>query len=253
MTSQPHRYPLVNASAREAARLGRLQSLSDPITVRWFEELGVGPGWRCVELGAGAGSIAAWLADRVGPTGTVTAVDRDTSQLGELEARPNVTVLQCDLCALELPAATFDLVHSRAVLMHLDCPDEVVRRSVTALRPGGRVFFEESDGAPALSVTDPPEPYARVMLPIARRWTWATGLAGLLESLGMADVADDVREDPLVGATPIATFWQHTLESVVELPGMDRPGIAAMSALLDEPDFRMPFSARHRVTARKPD
>lgn len=245
-------YPLVNAHEHEAARLGHLQSLSDPITVRWLEDLGVAGGWRCVELGAGAGSIAEWLADRVGPDGTVTAVDRDTSQLGSLAARPNVTVVEADLCGLELPPASVDLVHSRAVLMHLGCPDEVVRASVSALAPGGVIFFEESDGAPALEVADPPGPYARVMLPIARRWTWAKGVAASLESLGLTDVRDDVRADPLVGGSPVAAFWKRTLESVARLPGMDLGAIAEMSALLDDPGFRLPFAARHRVTGRKP-
>ncbi len=261
------RYPLVNANTHEVARLGLLQELSDPITVRWLEELGVGPGWRCAELGAGAGSIAAWMADQVGPAGAVTAVDRDTTQLSALAERQNVTVLEADLCALELPAESYDLVHSRAVLMHLDCPDSVVDSAVRALRPGGQVLFEESDGAPALAVTDPPEPFALVILPIARRWTWARGLATLLESLGMIEGGDDVREDPLVGGTPVAAFWQHTLESVAgllergapddsygapDVSGMDRSAIAAMSALLDDPNFRIPLSARHRVTGRKP-
>ena len=198
------RYPLVNSSAHEAARLGKLQSLSDPVTVRWLDRLGVAPGWRCAELGAGAGSVAAWLADRVGPSGEVTAVDRDTSQLAELAARPGVRVVEADLCTVELPAGHFDLVHTRAVLMHLPCPDRVVAEAVRALRPGGMVFFEETDGAPALEVADPPEAYTRVMVPMARRWTWARSVPALLESLGMTDVHDDVRQDPLVGGTPLA-------------------------------------------------
>lgn len=252
-------YPLVNSSAHEAARLGKLQSLSDPITVRWFNELGVAPGWRCAELGAGAGSIATWLADRVGPGGEVTAVDRDTSQLADLAARPGVTVVQADLCTLELPGGHFDLVHTRAVLMHVPCPDRVVAEAVRALRPGGVAFFEETDGAPALEVPDPPGPYARVMVPMARRWSWARTLPALLESLGMTDVRDDVRQDPLVGGTPLAAFWRHTLETLAglvdsapDVSDMDGGDIEAMSALLEDPDFRIPFSARHRVTARKP-
>jgi hypothetical protein len=43
----------------------------------------VGPGWRCLEVGSGGGSIAAWLCDRVGPDGSVLATDLDIEELLE--------------------------------------------------------------------------------------------------------------------------------------------------------------------------
>ena len=246
-------YPLINSNEREAARLEHLQSVGDPVTVRWLERLGVAAGWRCLELGAGAGSIARWLSEVVGATGMVTAVDQDVTQLRTLETRTNVTVVEGDLCTLEFPRRTFDLVHSRAVLMHLACPDRVVAEAVEALAPGGQVFFEETGGAPALAVADPPEPYALVMAPMARRWTWAAGLAELLQSLGLEEVSDQVRQDPLVGATPLAAFWRHTLTTVVNHLSPEAAALVpAMCALLDDPGFRIPFSERHRVTARRP-
>lgn len=245
-------YPLENSNEREAARLGKLQALSDPITIRRLQGLGVGPGWRCLELGAGAGSIARWLADVVGDDGSVTAVDRDVTQVRDLAGRPNCSVVEGDLCTLELPSGRFDLVHTRAVLMHLDCPDRVVAAAVDALAPGGQVLFEETDGAPALELADPPEPYATVMLPMAQRWTWARTMPALLSSLGLVDVDDDAREDPLVGGTPQAAFWQYTLTTVASHLGDAAAAVPAMVALLDDPEFRMPFSRRHRVTARRP-
>ena len=60
----------------------------------------MGPGWRCAELGAGAGSMARWMADRVGESGSVTAIDRDTSLLKELGTRRNVTVVEDDLMTM---------------------------------------------------------------------------------------------------------------------------------------------------------
>ncbi|HLX86903.1 MAG TPA: class I SAM-dependent methyltransferase [Acidimicrobiales bacterium] len=246
-------YSLDNSSDDEAARLTHLQALGDPISIRWMERLGVGAGWRCLELGAGAGSIARWLSDTVGQQGSVTALDQDVSQLRDLEALRNVSVVEGDLCTMQLPPGPFDLAHSRAVLMHLECPDHVVTEVVDRLAPGGMVFFEETGGAPALGVQDPPEPYAVVMLPLARRWTWADSLTVLLESLGMVGVRDDVRQETLAGGTPRAAFWQHTLSVVAPLLG-DEAGAAvpAMVALLDDPSFELPFSERHRVTATRP-
>ena len=255
----PRRYPLRNSAEREGQRLSLLEGLGDPVTVRWLERLGLSAGWHCAELGAGRGSMVRWMADRVGPTGSVTAVDRDAGRLHELAAtHGNVVVLEADLCGIELPAGRYDLVHTRSVLMHLPCADAMVEAAVAALAPGGLVFFEETDGAPAQAVSDPPSGYA-LMVRFARSWQWARTLAPLLESLGMVDVEDEVREDPLVGASPQAEFWKFTLGSIAELgadagagdPDFDRQ-LADMTELLDDPAFSAPFTARHRVTARRP-
>ena len=258
------RYPLRNSTEIEDRRLARLEALSDPGTIEALEALGVGDGWWCAELGAGRGSIVEWLARRVGPRGRVTAVDRDTIRLTPLASSGNVEVVEADLCQIELPPDAYHLVHSRSVLMHLACPDHVVAAAVAALRPGGVALFEESDGAPAVAWAEPPAPYASVMLPIVRRWTWARGLPTLLASLGMTDIREDVVVHTLAGCTPLAEFWKTTLQSVEQLvdeaelrgdaaaTGFHREDLRAMAALLDDPDFEAPFTARHRVRARKP-
>ena len=258
----PERYPLRNADDDEAARLALLQALGDPITIGWFESLRVATGWHCAELGAGAGSMVEWLSDRVGASGSVTAVDRDTSQLQALGQRANVELLQADLRALQLPRSDYDLVHSRSVLMHLDDATAAVASAVSALRPGGMVFFEETAGAPAVAAArdGAPEPFKLVMAPIASRWTFAPELPGLLESMGMVDVRDDVRLIMLEGATNNGAFWQHTLRSIIAHVRGDSPSAGALStedirsmiALLDDPEFSVPLSDRHRVTARRP-
>jgi len=232
----------------------------------------VGPGWDCVELGAGAGSVARWLLDRVGEAGSVTAVDQDTALLADVATRPNARVVQGDLATLDYGAACFDLAHSRSVLMHVPAADTVLEHLVPALRPGAAVLFEEVDGSPAVEAAAPgsgwdlPAAFRAVMLPWATSWSWARRLPGRLEALGFVDVEDDVREDLLRGASPAAAFWQQTLRTVrptvteAARAGARRRhgGIAddgaydAMIALLDDPDFAVPYAARHRVSARWP-
>ena len=258
------RYPMWNSTDDEGARLGKLQGLHDEATIRRLRALGLGPGWRCLELGAGAGSVAQWMADEVGPTGSVTAVDRDTGQLGHLRKMAHVSVVEDDLTTMSFPEASFDVIHSRSVLMHIDGADDVVAKLVPALRPGGVVLFEEADGSPAATAVDPPAPFVAVMVPLARRWAWAHRLPDLLTTLGLEDVNDDVRDGPLTGATAVGAFWQHTLRSIRALatqaertggagPGpFDDSAIEAMVALLDDPAFVMPFALRHNVSGRRP-
>ncbi|MGH8999638.1 MAG: hypothetical protein ACRDY7_09630 [Acidimicrobiia bacterium] len=45
-------------------------STADSSTVRHLEALGVGAGWRCLEVGGGGGSVGRWLGERVGSDGT---------------------------------------------------------------------------------------------------------------------------------------------------------------------------------------
>ena len=211
--------------------------------------------------------MAEWLADRVGANGSVTAIDQDTGLLAHLAQRPNVTVIEADLTTMAFPESSYDVVHSRSVLMHLDNADLVVVHAATALRPGGWVLFEEVDGAPAQRAASEgglPEPFLRVMVPLAQGWTWARHLADRLTALGLVDVEDDVHDDPLVGGSPAAAFWRQTLEKIRPLvtepsrmadlgrESLDAGCYDAMLSLLDDPSFEAPFAARHRVSARRP-
>ena len=64
--SATSRYLLDNGRQEAADRFAALAALFDPTSTGsgHLERCGVGHGWRCLEVGAGGGSIATWLADR---------------------------------------------------------------------------------------------------------------------------------------------------------------------------------------------
>ncbi len=95
-------------------------------------------------MGGGGGSVAAWLCDRVGPTGGVLATDLDTRFLDALD-RPNFQVLRHDIVHDPLPAEAFDLVHTRLVLGHLPNRAPALDRMIAAPKPGGWLVLEEMD------------------------------------------------------------------------------------------------------------
>ncbi len=64
-------YIFENAAQQAGQRFSSLESLYDPWTIRHLEATGIGPGWQCWEVGAGGGSIAAWLGERCGSSGHV--------------------------------------------------------------------------------------------------------------------------------------------------------------------------------------
>jgi ubiquinone/menaquinone biosynthesis C-methylase UbiE len=111
-------YALDSAWHAERERLDSLTSLYDPGTLELCERLGLRDGARCLEVGAGTGTLATALAQRIGPSGSVVAVDVNTRFLAPL-AGERVEVWQADVTRDALPSAEFDLVHARLLLEHL--------------------------------------------------------------------------------------------------------------------------------------
>nr|WP_246324833.1 methyltransferase domain-containing protein [Petropleomorpha daqingensis] len=131
--------------ARQAVdRFGALSALFDPVTFRHVDALGIGPGGRCWEVGAGGPSVPDGLADRVRPGGRVLATDLDTRWL-DGRTGPSVEVARHDVVTDDPPDGGFDLVHARLVLLHLPAREEALRRMISALRPGGWLLVEDYD------------------------------------------------------------------------------------------------------------
>jgi ubiquinone/menaquinone biosynthesis C-methylase UbiE len=110
-------------------------------------------GMRVLDVGCGPGTITMDLADRVGPSGRVTALERteDALSLARDEAArrgtTNVEFVVGDVMSLDLPGDTFDVVHAHQVLQHLDEPVQALREMRRVCRPGGLVAVRESDYA----------------------------------------------------------------------------------------------------------
>ncbi|MFK4150192.1 methyltransferase domain-containing protein [Streptomyces sp. NPDC004065] len=139
-------YLLDNRQTEAGERFDAFAALFDPTTFRHLDALGVAPGGRCWEVGAGGTSVVDWLARRVGPEGRVVATDIDTS-LVAAAARPNVEVRVHDVGAEEPPGEDFDLVHARLVLVHVPDRERALRSMIESLRPGGRILLEDADPA----------------------------------------------------------------------------------------------------------
>ena len=164
---------------QELERLRAIEHQHDPGSRRRLLAAGLRPGWRCLEVGPGAGSILSWLADVVGPSGSVCAVDLSTKFL---PARwpPHVELRQADIRTTALPDASFDLVHARFVLIHLPDYEAVLARLLACLKPGGWLIVEEPDFSASRGVTGDD-----VHLEAVRRLNQAIHV--MYERLGMDD------------------------------------------------------------------
>lgn len=144
MTSTVSSYVLDPAWDRERQRLEALTGLYQPTTHRLLEQIGVEPGWHCLDAGAGTGNVAALLSGMVGARGKVVATDLDTRFLDELY-QANIEVRRHDIVNDDLEENTYDLVHVRLLLMHLPDRAAVARKLIRALKPGGWLLAEDFD------------------------------------------------------------------------------------------------------------
>jgi SAM-dependent methyltransferase len=233
-------YVFSNAWEMAERRLEMLELGHDPTTKRRALDLGVQSGWRCLEVGAGRGSIARWLSDVVGPVGHVSAVDIDTRFLQELPG--NAEVHKLDVVTDALPTAQFDFVHTRLLLMHLPERNEVLRKLVSALRPGAWILCEEQDlfpiiGAATGSYKDAWLSFARAMEAAGVHPTWVRTLPAHLEQLGLLSIKADVEVPFFRGGSHEAEFWKLTwMQSIdkVIASGASRDVIDSALELLDD-------------------
>ena len=177
----------------ERARLAKIEAWLDPHSIRIFEEHGVQPGWRCLDVAAGGGSLTQWLCERVGPRGSVLAVDADTRFVEKLGAA-NLEVRRADVVHEPLPENEFDLVHTRFLLQHLPEREPVLEKLARALKPGGLLLVFESGGAPPAAFQDRErfDRFALAFLGCAAQAGWdltcAPCLPQRLAELGLVDV-----------------------------------------------------------------
>ena len=149
----------------ETARLQRqsdeLQPEARALLAR-LGELGLRPGQTALDLGCGPRGILDLLAEAVGPGGRVVGLDADPAhvtaarQYAFNQGLANVEVLAGDARHTRLPAASFDLVHTRTLLVTIPEPAEVVAEMARLARPGGLVASQEADAE--FSICYPPLP-----------------------------------------------------------------------------------------------
>jgi 2-polyprenyl-3-methyl-5-hydroxy-6-metoxy-1,4-benzoquinol methylase len=267
MTQAEQRYAFENVRELQRERLRALEALLDPGTIQQLERRGVAPGWRCMEVGAGGGSIAAWLSARVAPEGSVLATDLDTTVLAEL-SHPNLEVRVHDVLVDEVPEGEFDLVHMRLVLAWLAEPQVALRRLVAALKPGGWLLAEEMD---FVSVAPDPQLderssrlFARVVQAhnavLAERHGFDHGygrrLLGALSDADLTDLGCEGRVSMWRGDGPGGTVWRLTLAQLREpliQSGLVTPAeVAAAIALLEHPHLAFQSQITMAAWGRRP-
>jgi ubiquinone/menaquinone biosynthesis C-methylase UbiE len=263
---------LLGSSEGETARLQRQADELTPDSRALLDRAGLRPGQSVIDLGSGPRGILDLLAERVLPGGRVVGVDADpaqTARAAKFAASRRLTgveAITADARRTGLPSCSFDLVHTRTLLINVPEPGQVIAEMVRLARPGGWVLAMEPDAEYALCY--PPHPaFTRLceIFPVAVRSNGADPHIGrrlpeLFRHAGLQDVAVEttarvyplghsrrtIRMDLMRAMRP--RILEQGLASEAELDELD----AAARAHLDDPDTVVMPHLFFLVSARKP-
>lgn len=259
------RYALDNDAEQAPGRFGVLERCYDVQTRRCLSRIGIGPGQRCLEVGAGAGSVAVWMADQVGPKGAVLATDIKP-HLSYADS-PNLTVARHDVMIDPLPEAAYDLVHARLVLLHLPGRLEALRRLIAALKPGGSLLLEEFDCSwtPVVRASDPADAvlfeqvhtaFLRCLTAAGAEPLWGRKVFGAMADAGLVGLTSETYAETWTGGGPgIGLHRFNTEQLAIDLAaeGVSEGDLSRFWAVLKDPGFAVNSYPLVSVWARRPD
>ncbi len=190
---------VLGSDAPEIARLDGQAEALRPGTALLLGAAGIRAGMRVLELGTGVGHVAFSLAELVGPSGSVVAIDQAAPLLAVAESRrregrvENVRFAEADVREF-CDAEPFDAVVARLLLFHLPDAGELIRHHVASLRRGGLWIALDFDVGAARAA--PPVALVATLLEWVEAAFRGAGadprigprLAPLLRSAGLADV-----------------------------------------------------------------
>jgi SAM-dependent methyltransferase len=240
-----------------------LAAAYDQVTCSRLAGTGAGDGWHCLEAGAGGGSVACWLAERVSPGGSVVATDLDP---GPLVSRPGLTVVRHDLARDPLPERTYDLIHVRLVLRYLRHRQQVLDKLVRALKPGGILQVDEFDRShgPVLLAPDPAAAALyETFVEAKERMFAAAGVAGdggrraasAMVEAGLTDVDPEPAIFPWRAGSPgveLLVLLTRQLRDGLVAAGLTDDQLTAVRTLLRDPAFRAVSGTFYTVLGRRP-
>jgi len=192
-------------SPRRGRRLLEQAGGLEPEAKSLLDCIGVQAGWRAVDVGCGPLGILDLLADRVGPAGEVVGLERESPliEMGETilaqRGLRNARFVRGDVYSSGLSSASFDLVHTRLLLINLKDPERAVAELVALARPGGVVAVQDIDQVPWMC--EPPHPAWEALISAFLRVWRENGLdplighrlPTLLRPAGLVDEEVEVR------------------------------------------------------------
>lgn len=249
----------------------QLSLLSEILNRETFGILGevvTSHGWRCWDVGTGDGSVARWLAARVGTTGHVVASDLKPQHVPH---HRRIEAIRHDLTGDPWPEPKFDLIHARLLLMHLADRESIAVKLATHLRPGGALVLTDwycgcateslikspVDGRTARIVQEYHDGVHKLGQQTGMDLSWAPRTSEVLSEAGYQDITVRDYQAPGHGGTPTAKLAR--LHSIMLEPfllsqtNLTMADLAVVRDTLLDPGFEMITNHTHTTVVRIPN
>ncbi|MEV6927074.1 methyltransferase domain-containing protein [Dactylosporangium sp. NPDC051485] len=256
-------YLFDNTTPQAKVQLPLLAELLDGHTTSVLSALAE-PGQTWLDLGAGACTVSKWLVEQVGPTGSVTAIDRQP--LPPTPIRNNLTIHRGELKEVHIAPGSVHGVHARLVLMHAPDRLDLLHMFVDALAPGG--WFVVSDWTIwDRMIVDSPSDDATELLhrfqthllqlgaDIGMDINWAADANQAMREAGLVDVQTTSFARTWTGGTGICRLHDsNSRQKENELigAGFGRQDLEALREVLADPRLTLSDYLLHTTVGRKP-
>ena len=223
---------------KDAARLEIIHEVYRSAGERAMLAAGIPQGGKVADIGCGTGPVSLWLADQVGSSGSVDAVDVDASQIKIADSRieksgfQNINFYEQSVYELDLPLGAYDLVFSRFLLCHLQKPEVALQKMFAILKPGGHLVVVDID-LPSMFTIPSSDVYTEI-IDIAMRGGKARGvdyqtglrLPAMFAEAGFEQVALELNQ-PIYQTGHCKQLWEQTFRNA--LPSLIAGGIASQA------------------------
>lgn len=142
---------VLDVGDNDLKRMSLLSSIYLPFNIKFINKQGSLTGLKVADIGCGPGDISLWLADQVGETGKVTAIDNNQEQLNILsqrlatQQRNNIGIQHANIYDLSQMGMQFDLIFCRFLFVHLQHPIDALQQLHSALTSNGKIIIAELD------------------------------------------------------------------------------------------------------------
>ena len=199
-----------------------------PLTEALVRETGISEGDSVLDVAGGAGEPSLTIAERVGPTGSVTCTDAVAEMVEAAHAEAdrrgitNVEFRQCTAESLPFADESFDVVVSRLGAMFFPDPLAACKEMLRVMKPGGRIAFvvwHKSELNPCCYIVSDavarhvPAPPADPDAPGAFRFAELGKLASILTQAGARDVNEQLLRFQMQAPISAEQFWTMRSET----------------------------------------
>jgi SAM-dependent methyltransferase len=264
-------YPL-GGTATELERLLAQAKGYEAQANRLFDEIGVGPGWNVLDIGCGPIGVLNVLSERVGPEGRVVGLEREARFVDMARAEiarrglNNVEIVQADALSSGLPRESFDLVHTRLVMVNVSAREHLLSEMIGLARPGAAIALEEIDNISWMC--HPPHPSWTLFIDAFHTLFHAGGgngylgraVPGMMRAAGLEDVQMHIDVDaPAPGdyrRTHLVSLIDSMRDKVIDRALLDEQQLmhhrSALLAHLESPDTMVIDKLFVQAWGRKP-